>query len=326
MVRQSDGVNAEQPVHDVRTPRAPLGSSPQHLLATLLGEYLDSADANLPSTAVVAMLREFGVTEPSARAALSRLVKRGLIAARGSTRPPVYHLTPAAIARHRSRMRHFLTFGAQPPHWTGDWVLVSFSVPGSGRAVRHAVRRALTVHGFVGLYDSVWIRPGVHAAPVRSELSALLHPVEGARWSVLHVRFDEEAGPHGPAAAYDLTGLAAGYAAFVARFAPLRAAALRGTVDPATALVARTSAMDSWRRFADTDPDLPAHLLPQPWPRGQARETFLDVHSRLGVLARTRLVEVTAPHWPDAARWITHFDAPGDQARPEPAGVPHRTG
>ncbi|MEV4727912.1 PaaX family transcriptional regulator [Micromonospora humida] len=319
-------MTAEQPAPDVRTPRAQHGSSPQHLLATLLGEYLDSADADLPSAAVIAMLREFGVTEPSARAALSRLVKRGLIATRGNTRPPAYHLTPAAIARHRSRMRHFLTFGAQPPHWTGDWVLVSFSIPGSGRASRHAVRRALTAHGFVGLYDSVWIRPGVHAAPVRAELSALLHPVEGARWSVLHVRFDEEAGPHGPAAAYDLTGLAAGYTAFVARFAPVRAAARRGLVDPATALVARTSAMDSWRRFADTDPDLPAHLLPQPWPRGQAREAFLDVHTRLGALARARLVEVTAPHWPDAARWITHFHAPGDPTRPEPAGDPRGTG
>lgn len=320
MVRQSDGVNAEQPADDVRTPRAQLGSSPQHLLATLLGEYLDSADAGLPSAAVIAMLREFGITEPSARAALSRLVKRGLIVARGHTRPPVYHLTPAAIARHRSRMRHFLDFGAHPPHWTGDWVVVSFSVPSSGQAARYAVRRALTGHGFVGLYDSVWIRPGSHAAPVRAELAALLHPVEGARWSVLHARFDEESGPHGPAAAYDLTGLAAGYAAFVARYTPLRAAAHRGAVDPATALVARTSAMDSWRRFADTDPDLPAHLLPQPWPRQQARETFLDVHGALGALARTRLIEVTAPHWPDAAGWITHFHASPDAARPEPTG------
>ncbi|MBO4165100.1 PaaX family transcriptional regulator [Micromonospora antibiotica] len=309
-------MNAEQPVDDVRTPRAQHGSSPQHLLATLLGEYLDSAAADLPSGAVIAMLREFGVTEASARAALSRLVKRGLIAIRGDTRPPVYHLTPAAIARHRSRMRHFLDFGAQPPPWTGDWVQVSFSLPSCGQAARHTLRRALTAHGFVRLYDSVWITPGSHAAPVRAELAALLHPVEGARWSVLHVRFDQEAGPHGPAAAYDLTGLAAGYAAFVARFAPLRVAARRGTVDPATALVARTSAMDSWRRFADTDPDLPTHLLPMPWPRQQARETFLDIHAGLGALAQARLVEVTTPHWPDAAGWITHFHA----ARPEPTG------
>ncbi|WFE28218.1 PaaX family transcriptional regulator C-terminal domain-containing protein [Solwaraspora sp. WMMD791] len=313
-------MNAEEPADDLRPPRAQVGSSPQHLLATLLGEYLDSADADLPSTAVIAILGEFGVSEPSARAALSRLVKRGLIATRGRGRPPVYHLTPAAIARHRQRMRHFLNFGAQPPRWTGEWVLVSYSIPSSGQAARHAVRRSLSALRFVGLYDSAWIRPGTDVAPVRQVLNELLHQVAGARWSVMHVRFDEEAGPHGPASAYDLTGLSAAYARFIARYGPLRTAVRNGEVDAAGALVARTSAMDSWRWFPDTDPDLPAHLLPQPWPRQQARDIFLDIHCALGALAQARLVEVATPYWPDAAAWITHFQASPDPTCPEPTG------
>ena len=158
------------------------------------------------------MLREFGISPASARAALSRLVKRGRIAMRGDTRPPVYQLT-AAGDRPAPLPDAALPDLRGPPAAVdrGLGAGVSFSIPSSGQASRHAVRRALTAHGFVGLYDSVWIRPGVHAGPVRAELESLLHPVEGARWSVLHVRFDEEAGPHGPAAAYDLTGLAAGY-------------------------------------------------------------------------------------------------------------------
>ncbi|GAB4106848.1 PaaX family transcriptional regulator C-terminal domain-containing protein [Micromonospora taraxaci] len=306
-------VNVHEPADDVRVPRAQVGSSPQHLLATVLGEYLDSSDADLPSAAVIAILREFGISEPSARSALSRLVKRGLIATRGNGRPPVYHLTPWAIARHRTRMRHFLTFGAHPPPWTGAWVQASFSIPSSGQAARHAVRRSLGALGFVGLYDSVWIRPGSDAAPVREALDDLLQHVAGARWSVLHVRFDEESGPHGPASAYDLTSLASAYSDFIGRYADLRVAARDGTLDPAGALVARTSAMDSWRRFADIDPDLPEHLLPQPWPRQRARETFLDIHSALGSLAQARLVEVATPHWPDAASWVTHFQASRDE-------------
>ncbi|MEO3774561.1 PaaX family transcriptional regulator C-terminal domain-containing protein [Micromonospora sp. B9E7] len=309
-------MSVHQPADDVRVPRAQVGSSPQHLLATVLGEYLDSSEADLPSAAVIAILREFGVSEPSARSALSRLVKRGLIATRGNRRPPVYHLTPGAIARHRSRMRHFLTFGAHPPDWTGEWVQASFSIPTSGQALRHAVRRSLSALGFVGLYDSVWIRPGSDAAPAREELNDLLRHVAGARWSIMHVRFDEESGPHGPASAYDLTALASAYSDFIHRYADLRVAARDGTLDPAGALVARTSAMDSWRRFADVDPDLPEHLLPQPWPRQQARETFLDIHSALGSLAQARLVEVATPHWPDAASWVTHFQAPGDLSQP----------
>lgn len=301
-------------------PRAQTGSSPQHLLTTLLGEHLDSSEADLPSTAVIAILREFGVSESSARAALSRLTKRGLIARRGGGRSPVYHLTPQAIAKHRSRMQYFLNFGAHPPQWTGAWVSVSFSLPGSDQASRHAVRRSLRALGFVGLYDSVWIRPGTDAAPAREALGELLHDVRGARWSVMHVRFDEESGPHGPADAYDLAALASAYSDFIGQYAAVRLAARNGEVDPARALVVRISAMDSWRKLADIDPDLPPHLLPRTWPRQQARDTFLDIHSALGLLAQTRLVEVATPYWPDAASWITHFLASRDPSRPEPVG------
>ncbi|MFC7279333.1 PaaX family transcriptional regulator C-terminal domain-containing protein [Paractinoplanes rhizophilus] len=302
-------MSGEQRTIDVPVPRSQTGPSPQHLLATVLGEYLDSADAALPSAAVIAILGEFGISESSARSALSRLTRRGLIVARGDGRVPVYHLTAAAIASHHTHMRRFLSFGARPPQWSGDWTMASFSIPSSRQASRHAVRKALSALGLVGLYDSVWIRPGTDAEAVRTALSRTLHDVGGARWSVMHVRFDEEAGPHGPAAAYDLAGLASSYRNFIERYADLRVAVRDGRVDAARALVARTSVMDSWRRFPEIDPDLPEHLLPAPWPRRQARDTFLEIHAALGSPARERLVEVATPHWPDAASWITFFTA-----------------
>lgn len=308
---RSDGVDA---------PRAQAGPNPQHLLATVLGEYLDSAEAELPSAAVVAVLGELGISEASARAALSRLVRRGLVDVRGRRRPPVYHLTPQSIARHRWWMHRFLAFGAQPRPWSGEWLAVSYSLPESRQAQRHAVRKALGGLGFVRLYDSVWISPDPDPDPARRALTVLLDDVAGARWSVLHVRFDDEAGPHGPASAYDLAGLASGYRAFVDEHAALRAAVRAGRVGPARALVARTTVMDAWRTFALTDPDLPAHLLPAGWARPEARALFLEVHTALGPLAEQRLVEVLTPVWPDAASWVTHFVAAEDPAAPPVGG------
>lgn len=308
-VGQAEDVSGELALSEFGGPRVQAGPNPQHLLTTLLGEYLDSSDADLPSVAVVAMLGEFGISEGSARAALSRLTKRGLIAVRGDARPPVYHLTPQAIAKHRWRMDQFLGFGARPPRWTGEWVTVSFSVPQAGQRSRHAVRKALLGLRFARLYDSVWIRPGSDAGAVSTAMRDVLDGVDGGRWSVMHTRFDEEAGPHGPAAAYDLVGLAAAYEAFIARYSDLRVAVREGEVDAAGALVARTSVMDSWRKFPDIDPDLPEHLLPAPWPRAAARELLLEVHSALGSLAEARLIEVATPYWPDAGSWITHFHA-----------------
>jgi len=309
VVLQAGRVAAPEPPADVALPRQQGGRNPQHLLATLLGEYLDSAEADLPSLAVVAMLAEFGISESSARAALSRLTKRGLIAVRAGRRPPVYHLTAEAIARHRTRMRHFLGFGARPPDWTGTWVAVSFSLPDARQAQRHVLRRALGALAFARLYDSLWIRPGSDTDDVTRLLREIVDDVDGGRWSVMQARFDDEPGPHGPAAAYDLAGLAAEYESFIDRFAGAREDLRAGRLDARAALIARTSVMDSWRRFADVDPDLPDHLLPSPWPREAARELFLEIHTALGSLAETRLVEVTSPYWPAAARWLTHFQA-----------------
>jgi phenylacetic acid degradation operon negative regulatory protein len=316
---QACAVSVEERAAGVRVPRSQAGRSPQHLLATVLGEYFDSTEAGLPSTAVIAILGEFGISQSSARAALSRLTRRGLIAMRGDGRVPVYHLTPQAIASHHTYMQRFLTFGARPPRWTGDWVMASFSIPNSGQALRHAVRKSLSAQGFAGLYDSAWIRPGSDAVSVRKALSEILHDVEGARWSVMHVRFDEEAGPHGPAAAYDLAGLASSYLSFIEQYAELRVAVRDGEVDAAQALVVRTSIMDSWRRFPEIDPDLPPHLLPAPWPRQQARDTFMEIRSALGSLARARLIQVATPHWPDAASWIKFFPASDYPPGPETA-------
>lgn len=311
---QADWVRARAAEDEVDAPRAQAGPNPQHLLTTVLGEYLDSAEADLPSAAIVAILREFKISEPSARAALTRLTRRGLIAMRDHSRPPVYHLTPQAITRHHRRMRHFLTFGAQAPRWTGEWTVVSFSLPEPRQAQRHRLRKSLGALGFVRLYDSVWIRPGDDRGGVSAALREILDGTEPVRWSVMCASFDDEAGPHGPTAAYDLDGLAAGYQAFINRYGPLRDSVRRGEVDAAQALVERTSLMDSWRTFADTDPNLPSHLLPEAWPLRTAREIFLEIHTALGPLAKARLVAVTTPYWPAAGNWFTHFQAPAGTA------------
>ena len=306
-------------VGGVDVPRAQSGHSPQHLLATLLGEYLDSADAMLPSAAVVAVLGEFGITPASARAALSRLTRRGLLDARGSGRATVYHLTPQSIGGHRSTMHRFLAFGAESRTWDGTWVAAAFSLPQDEQARRHVVRKTLASLGFVRFYDTVWISPTADGGPARDALDSVLRDVGGARWSIMRVQFDE-AGPHGPASAYDLDGLASAYRAFIDEYAPLRGEIQAGTIDGARALVARTTLMDVWRRFCQRAPDLPRELLPNPWPRDEARALFLEVHTALGPLAQHRLVEVLTPSWPGAAVWVTHFTAADD------ASVPPRRG
>lgn len=302
------------------TPRAQAGPNPQHLLATLLGDYVDSSDALLPAAAVAAALGEFGISPGSARAALARLVRRGLLATRGSGRSATYHVRPDVIVHHRAVMHALLSFGAVPRQGDGQWLVVSYSLPESRQPQRHAVRKALVGLGFARLYDSVWVSPAPDGSAVREALRGLLVDVPGAKWSLMRARFDDDDAAQGPAAAYDVAGLAGAYRAFVAEHASLRSEVRAGRVRPAQALVARATVMDAWRTFVHVDPDLPAGLLPADWPRPEARDLFLEVHTALGPLAQERLVELVTPSWPEAADWVTHYVAAEDPLAPPRRG------
>jgi phenylacetic acid degradation operon negative regulatory protein len=79
-------------------------------------------------------------------------------------------------------------------------------------------------------------------------------------------------------------------------------------VGASEALVARTAVMDEWRNFPNLDPDLPPELLPQPWPRADARKVFVEVYNGLGPLAQARFRQVLAelsPELADLARFHT---------------------
>src|SRR6266700_2123144 len=69
---------------------------PPRLLLTLLGDYWWQQNAHLPSAALVALLAEFGVSDTAARAALSRLVRHGLLVMSKQGRQTFYRLREAA--------------------------------------------------------------------------------------------------------------------------------------------------------------------------------------------------------------------------------------
>ena len=80
---------------------------------------------------------------------------------------------------------------------------------------------------------------------------------------------------------WDLAGLAADYAALLARHRPRLAGYRAGAVTGADALRERTGLVHDYRRFPFRDPDLPAELLPPDWPGREAHELVLEAHGLL---------------------------------------------
>lgn len=299
-------------------PRHQAGASPQRLLTTLLGEHwLDSTEA-LPMSALIALLGEFRITETSARATANRLVKRGVLETERSGRQSYLRLSDVGRADIRQKHAAIVTFGAEHHDWDGHWTLAAFSVPEDQRRVRHLVRSYLRWLGFAPLYDGLWVSP--HASPAPLE-----RVFRGAGVENLSVFRALDAGGASPLTAWDLDEVAEAYHAFVAEHADLAQRVASGDVTPSSALAARVKVFEGWRVFPGLDPDLPGKLLPDDWPRGEARTLFAGLYDGLGPLAELRFRQIVAAHDADLAASAGHYSTAGWAASVHETGSVHET-
>lgn len=285
-------------------PRAQVGPTPQHLIVTLLGDYWLGRDEQLPSSALLALTAEFGITETSARAALSRLTKRGLLSSQRVGRRTFYGMceqTQRELARNRDKILSFGATASAP--WDGRWTVVAFSVPEEQRHLRHLLRARLRWLGFAALYDGVWVSPR-NSEGVSLELARL--GIEQATVFRATAQFPGGGLPGDPATAWDVDALQKSYEDYVARFGPMRKRVAAGRVKAPEALIARTEAMDTWRSFPGSDPDLPQELLPRTWARAGAHAIFTAIYDGLGPLGEARFRQILSAHAPELVRLVRH--------------------
>jgi phenylacetic acid degradation operon negative regulatory protein len=301
------GPQQRGPAEDrVHLPRMQAGAQPQHLLITLLGDYWYGRREHLPSAALVRLLAEFGVTPVGARAALSRLARRGLLESSRVGRRTYYGLTERAAAVIADGAQRIYSFGTAARSWSGQWTVAAFSVPEEQRDVRHALRSRLRWLGFAPLYDGVWVTAGDETTAA----TAVLKDLEVAVATVMTAVVAPGSPQSGdPLAAWNLGGLRRRYLEFVDKYGPLLERIGAGEVGASEALVARTAVMNEWRNFPNLDPDLPPELLPQPWPRAEARRIFLEVYNGLGPLAQVRVRQVLAELAPELAELASSHTA-----------------
>ena len=287
-------------------PRPQAGAQPQHLLITLLGDYWSGRMEPLPSAALVALVNEFGISTASARAALARLARRGVMSVAKSGRRTLYSPTPLTERTLLEGRDRVFSFGRDiQQRWDGFWLVVVFSVPEEQRELRHLLRTRLRWLGFGPLDDGVWVSPH----DMTAEVTAALTECGVAQATVLRSLpvVPEGSRLRHPLAAWNLDELRGNYDQFIGKFAPLLHRVRQGRVSVSEALVERTAIMDTWRAFPHLDPDLPDSVLPANWPRTQAREIFAETYDTLGPLAEFRFRQIIGAYAPELATLASHF-------------------
>jgi len=262
---------------------------PQRLLVTLLGDHWRGKSDPIPSTALLRLLAEFGVTAQGARSALSRLVRRDLLARSRRGRRTFYTLTPGGLALLDDGARRIFGFGVDRARWDGTWSVVAFSVAEADRDRRHLLRTRLRWLSFAPLYAGLWISPHPHleeAAKVLEELgidNMTLFKGIVPSWGSRRADF---------LSAWDLESLRRHYLRFLSTFRAVQARLQSGKLGPAEALITHTWLIDEWRRFPREDPDLPDEFLPSDWPRQEARMLFDRLERDLAAPAERRVGEI----------------------------------
>ncbi|GAB3577516.1 PaaX family transcriptional regulator C-terminal domain-containing protein [Amycolatopsis endophytica] len=275
----------------------------QRLLGTLLGDYWFWRREHLPSAALVDLLREFGLTESAARAAIQRAAARDLVVTSKNGRKTAYGVPERTHRMIINHLRRLLDFGAEDRKWDGRWTFAMFSVPEAQREDRRTLRSRLRWLGFGPLYDGVWVSPWDRTG----DALRVLRTLGVGTATVARAEVAEDAPEAGnPLRAWNLDELRKSYLDFLARYADLHARVTAGEAGPAEALAGRTRLMTEWRTFPDADPDLPGELLPVDWPRIRARRRFLDIYDALGPVAEQRFRQIVATHAPDLAELAAH--------------------
>ena len=267
------------------------------LLIALLGDYWYDSTAFIPSSALVDLTGEFGVSEAATRAALSRLSRRGGLEGTRSGRTTAYRLPPDLVDLAHHAGRALMRFGAEPTQWDGRWTCVAVSLRGSD-GPRRTLARRLRRLGLGLLFDDLWITPHPSVEPVRRAV-ADLEPGTAVVFRAAEVAVPEVADL---LSAWDLDAVRAVHEALITSVDDLRGRLDRGAMGPAEALIARTELTVRWRELVSSDPRLPDELLPDDWPRAHARRCFVEGYDALGPLAELRVAHLVGERVGPAGR------------------------
>ncbi|MEV1063963.1 PaaX family transcriptional regulator C-terminal domain-containing protein [Streptomyces sp. NPDC050263] len=291
-----------QTLADVDLPRAQVGANPQHLILGLFTDHWSATGEPLPSAALVVLLGDFGITPVSARAAIGRLARRGVLEADKRGRRTYYRMTPGTARVLEQTQRRMMEFGAPDRPWDGLWTTVVFSVPDEQRDLRHVIRQRLRFLGYAAVFDGVWMSPRAD----HEQTAELLESVGVRSATVLRSTLTHTQGDGDPLTAWDLDAIGAAYTGFISRYGDLASRTAAGQVGSAEALTARIEVKEEWLRMVSTDPELPANLLPGDWPGHRARAVFVQIYDTLGPLAEVRVRQIIAEQDPDLAGQANH--------------------
>ncbi len=263
------------------------------LLLTILGEYVLPLGEPVWQETLVGALVSVGYSQQAARQALARSVRDGWLETTRHGRRARVALSSGTADLLRTGASRIYSFGS-PRQWDGQWLVLVLRVPEERREVRHQLRTRLAWAGLGSMGAGVWLTPHVER---EAELGEIIREAPAAEATSFVASLGALGGAPAAVAAtaWDLDSVRSAYEAFIEDFLGIRPSGGEASFRMQTLLV------HAWRKFPFLDPDLPAELLPDGWPRRRAFELFAGCHARWQGAARSYFEELEAGRTAEAA-------------------------
>jgi phenylacetic acid degradation operon negative regulatory protein len=252
------------------------------MLVTLYGDSILRYGGEVAARSLLALMEVLGFSPPSVRAALGRMVRQRWLLRWRVGRRSFYALTPRGRLRveHGTRRIYALDHGP----WDGQWRLLTYTFPESGRAGRDRLRRELAWLGMGPLVNGTWISP----YDLHEHLAAFID-THGLRAHVAEF-VGEHVGPASDhalvARCWDLSAIERWHETFLAEFRP-RLTALQERLATGRppgereAFAEKIRLVHEYRKALHVDPWLPDMLLPPQWRGRESANLFSDYHRLL---------------------------------------------
>lgn len=257
---------------------------PNSFIYTLFGDFVHrdpASNGELSAGALIRLMGEFGLSEQAVRQAVSRMSRKGWLAAQRRGGRAFYALTE----RGRRRVEAISPRIYGPiVEWDGRWRLLSYTVPEAKRDGRDGLRKDLTVLGWAPLSASTWLSPhdALDAARAAAASNGVLETIDLFAGEYLGPHADRELLER----CWNLPAIAALYREFAGRYEPrLRRERARPRLSDEQAFVERMWVVHDYRKFTYVDPGLPSTLLPAGWPGTLAASVFREYYALLSAKA-----------------------------------------